>query len=195
MKTELCQLAQKWTTDKALYYTEFYHSLLKNKRDAKKVLEMGIGYPCDYMRYSMNQMDCKEYKTGASIYMWQEYFPEAQIYALDNIREILINEGRIKSFYCDQADESTYPLNELGIDFDLIVEDGLHIKEYQIKAADVLVSLLAPGGIYIMEDIGYLTPLERRELQGELCFDSELKEFGDKLEAAVIVIRRSDERT
>lgn len=193
LTTELCELALKWTSDKVLFYTEFYHSLLKSKRNAKKILELGIGYPCDYMLDSMRRMGLKEtaYKTGASIYMWEEYFPEAQIYALDNNHEILINEGRIKSFYCDQADESTYPLKELGIGFDLIIDDGSHIKEHQLIAMKMLVPLLSSTGVYIMEDIGYLVHDEREILLTQIPYPAELKEFcNDSGEAAVIAVRR-----
>lgn len=192
LTTELCELALKWTSDKVLFYTEFYHSLLKDNRDAKKILELGIGYPCDYMFDSMMRMGLKEnsYKTGASIYMWEEYFPKAEIYALDNNREILINEGRIKSFYCDQADEATYPLKELGTGFDLIIDDGSHIKEHQLIAMKMLVPLLTSTGVYIMEDIGYLVHSEREQLLEQIPYVSELKEFRkDSGEAAVIAIR------
>src|SRR5208282_349396 len=102
MDTELCKLAVKWCSDKTVTirhdYTPYYHELLR-ERDIKKVLEIGIGYP--------ELMDAHNpgYKAGASLFMWQEYFPEAEIYALDIKSDILINEGRIKSFLCDQSDE------------------------------------------------------------------------------------------
>lgn len=191
-RSELCELSEKWTSDKCFYYTPFYHELLKDKRNARKVLEVGIGYP-GTMLDSISRMGWKEYKTGASLYMWKEYFPEAEIFALDNQKDILINEDRIHSFYCEQSDASTYPLEQLGKDFDLIVEDGSHVKEHQLTAMNTLMPLLAPDGIYIMEDVGYLARACRLALVKEIPYPAELHEFHNpKLGAhiaACIVVR------
>jgi hypothetical protein len=190
LKTELCELAEKWGTDKYLYYTAFYHHLLRDYRNAKKVLELGIGYPA-LMLDSLSRVHRTDYITGASLYMWEEYFPDAEIYALDNRKDILFNKGRIHSFYCEQENPSRYP--QLGTDFDFIIEDGSHIKEHQLTAIEMLVPLLRPGGIYIAEDCGYMTRRERAEFANLVPYPCEIHEFhnpqfGGHI-AAVVVIR------
>lgn len=173
--TELCQLALRWGSDKAIFYTPYYHRILNERRqEVKRVLEFGIGYP-ETMMSTLARIGVTEYTTGASLFMWQEYFPNAEIFALDNNREIFVNEGRIRSFYCDQADEASFQeaIVNVGKDFDLIVEDGSHILEHQLRTARLLMPLLKPGGIYIMEDVG--PPF--KELQDQISYPSELKQF------------------
>jgi hypothetical protein len=198
--TELCDLARKWTTDKALYYTPLYDSLLRDRRDSvRKVLEFGIGYP-ELMMQPASRMGARYYIAGASLFMWEEYFPNAEIYALDNRVGVLINSGRIHSFFCDQGSENSYfdVMEDLGENFDLIIDDGSHIRDHQILCAQMLVPLLAPDGIYIMED----APVGDGEFVSELQYQlapaigpapwCEVHDFNEnpKDPARVIVIRR-----
>ena len=154
-QTPLCGLAQKWRTDKGgvrgHHYTPVYHELFKDKRnDIKKVLEVGIGY-----EGSVSMRHIANYKGGASLRMWAEYFPNAEIYGADIKIEALFNEDRIKCFQCDQSDRtSLLQLTEqVGCDFDLIVDDGSHETEHQILAAKVLLPLLKEDGVYVVEDV------------------------------------------
>ena len=154
METELCRLAAKWKTDKVPSichgYTPYYHELFKG-RDIRKMLEIGIGFP-----ETMCPTVGTGYKTGASLFMWEEYFPGAEIYALDIRPDLLVNEGRIKSFLCDQGNESSLreAAEKLGDGFDLIIDDGSHFPEHQVLSAVTLIPLiLNPGGLYIIEDV------------------------------------------
>ena len=151
--TELCNLAIKYGTDKWNFhhYTPHYHEMFKDRRNkVQKVLEIGIGDPA-----SMADPSGKPYQPGASLRMWREYFPFAFIFALDNNPNILIAETRIISFLCDQGNEEWLKriLPELGTGFDLIVDDGSHVPEHQVNTAKLLVPLLAPHGIYVIEDV------------------------------------------
>jgi len=140
--TELCRLSILHNTDKAPRsghgYTPYYHELFKDHRDAKKILEIGID-------------------VGGSLRMWRDYFPEAQIYAMDCDDKKLINEHRIQSFYGNQGDEHhlRMMMQWAGPDFDLILDDGSHQAEHQILSANVLVPFLSPTGVYIIEDVLY----------------------------------------
>jgi len=192
-KTELCEIAEKWGTDKYFYYTAFYHSLLDARRHkTKKVLELGIGSPAT-MLDSLSRVKRTDYTTGASLFTWETYFPHARIYGLDIDRSILINKGRIKSFYCDQTKPETYPYKDIGCGFDLIVDDAKHEKEPQLLAANMLVPLLARDGIYIIEDVGYLPREERIKFLRGIPYPAQLEEFSNPALgphiAAVIVVR------
>ena len=188
--TKLCDLARKWTTDKALYYTPFYHSLFKDRRwQVSKVLEFGIGYP-EIMRQPASRTGAGWYITGASLFMWQEYFQNAEIYALDNRPGILINTDRIKSFYCDQSDENSYAeaIRQIGTGFDFIIDDGSHVPEDQLLCAKMLVPLLAEGGIYVMED----APVGDNDFLAKVGHPSQVVDFneGSADPARLIVIRK-----
>lgn len=154
--TELCELAVKHGTDKCVYYTPFYHDLLKDRRDIKKVLEFGVG-DLEDIRHSLSRVGMVPIKVGPSLFMWQDYFPQAQIYALDHDPKKFINEGRIQTFYCDQGDPDSYTeaIKHIGYDFDFIIEDGSHHALHQILSLQMLMPLLKRNGIYIMEDTGW----------------------------------------
>jgi len=136
----LSQLALKYGTDKCPQikhpYTPFYYGLLKEKRESiKKVLEIGIA-------------------TGASLQMWQEFFPNAQIYGIDTNPEALFNDKRIKSYLYDQTKESDLLelIRNIGPDLDLIVDDGSHRRVDQIFTCQTLMPLVKKDVIYIIED-------------------------------------------
>ncbi len=147
--TPLCELALKYGTDKREGgYTPFYHLLFGRRRaQVSKVLEVGIGYP-EIMPHVPG------YKAGASLRMWEEYFPNAEIDGLDINPNALVNEGWIRSFLCDATDPNLAAQlrAELGKDFDLIVDDGDHSAAAQFKTFGNLRELLAPEGVYIVED-------------------------------------------
>lgn len=179
--TYLCDLARKWGTDKALFYTPFYDGLLSKRRmNVKKVLELGIGYP-ETMLASVSRMGQTSYMVGASLFMWEEYFPNAEIIALDNKPELFINRGRIHSFFVDQEKPETF--DGLGEDFDFMVEDGNHTFDCQLLSALKLVPRLSGEGVYIIEDIGDWY----EKLHAALPFPNFLVEFG---EARIMVVTK-----
>jgi len=156
MKTELCELATTFGTDKCNFhhYTPHYHEMFKDRRnEVRKVLEIGIGDPA-----SMADPSGKPYQPGASLRMWRDYFPNATILGLDNNRSLLFYEERIWTRYADQGDENSIRTAILSLSgwtfgFDLIVDDGSHVPEHQVNTAKLLVPLLAPHGIYVIEDV------------------------------------------
>ena len=167
---KLQEIGQKYGTDKAWGpLILFYENLLADRppESVRKVLEIGIGHP-----------GCmpEGYQAGSSLRMWEEYFPNADIFALDIIPDILINSGRIHSFLCDQGNPQSLAavIPHLGTGFDFIEDDGSHQFEHQILSANVLIPLLAPGGVYAIEDIH----LDKREIVKEgVLFNSEIHEI------------------
>jgi SAM-dependent methyltransferase len=161
---DLATLARKHKTDKIDYhgYIPIYEELLAGKT-IKRMLEIGLGTP-QIMAMTPAQQG---YRAGASLFMWQDYFPEAQIYGIDILPEALVNEGNIKSFQCDQGQEAQLRFvanNLIGGDLDFVVDDGSHHPLHQALTARVFVPMLAPGGILVIEDIAdpsLLLPLVR----------------------------------
>ena len=138
--TPLCELAAQFKTDKYKphNYTPFYYRLFKDRIEStKRVLEIGI-------------------RTGASLRMWEEFFPRALIFGIDkNMAFLGLNEGRISSHWGNQGkpEKLANVLKRLGGNFDIIVDDGNHHPERQILAMGACLPFLKPDGLYFIEDI------------------------------------------
>ena len=165
MSNELCILAKKYNVDKCPdidsrwpthSYTPAYHTLLKDIRLRPFIfLEIGIGN-VELMNGIVNN-----YKPGASLRMWRDYMPAAQIFGCDIITSVLFEEDRIKTFYADQSDQgSLYNLyrqiykESADSYIDIIIDDGSHKKEHQVFSFTHLWQFIRPGGgLYIIEDV------------------------------------------
>jgi hypothetical protein len=141
-------IAEKYGSDKCSWhsYGGVYDNLFIEGKTIRKVLEIGIGY---------KGLLAESYPNAASLFMWAEYFPDADIYGLDIRADALINEGRIHSHVCDQGSMASLlaAREEVGDGFDLIVDDGSHKPEHQILSAQVFWSCIKPGGRYVIEDV------------------------------------------
>jgi hypothetical protein len=140
-------IAAKYGSDKCAWhsYGRIYDSLFAGAT-VHKVLEIGIGY---------SGLLGEKYENGASLRMWAEYFPDAEIYGLDIRPDALVNEGRIHSHQCDQGKIQSLlaARDAVGMGFDLIVDDGSHLPEHQLLTACVLWPCVGPTGRYVIEDV------------------------------------------
>ena len=137
----LRELAKLYNTDKdpdykgprtGHRYSLFYETMFAPIREqVLNVLEIGI-------------------ESGASLRMWRDYFPNAQITGIDIDPATLITEDRIQSV---QADANKLEGMVSCVPFDIIIDDGYHSAESQIAALNVLFPQLTPYGIYIIEDV------------------------------------------
>lgn len=134
---EFQQLSLKFGTDKVTHhgYHYFYPKHLDVlRKDKFNMLEIG-------------------YDGGHSCRMWEEYFPHANVYAMDiNI------EGQFNNHIVFKGDQSNF--NDLKRVTDaigstrFILDDGSHHPTHQIETFNFLFkNLLEPGGIYIIEDV------------------------------------------
>lgn len=136
----LSQLALQFNTDKAedrhgyvRQYTELFEPI---RREPIRLLELGV-------------LD------GASIRMWQEYFPSGEITALDCEPRCMQYEGeRIKVYIGAQQDRDLCQkiAAERG-PFDIVIDDASHYGEAQKASLTYLYPHLKPGGYYIIEDL------------------------------------------
>jgi hypothetical protein len=141
----LDQLAIKYGSDKSSLghnYCPFYEQHLP--KDPKRILEIGV-------------------KGGASIGMWLEYFPNAEIHGLDlfseiarwEVRQNIIRINGIEipeeRMYLHKGDQRDWQiLEELRkYDFDIIIDDGSH------NARDQMITFfgLFNGKHYFIEDL------------------------------------------
>jgi len=154
-------LAKKYHTDKAFFYAPYYDKLLASRRnDIKLVLEVGIG-SLESMKDSISRAGWTTYQPGASLAMWREYFPLATIHGLDTDIDTLFVATRIRTHWGDSRIWTS------GLRFDLIIDDGNHSVEAQLETRKNLLPLLAPGGIYITEDITGDWPYKTVSFQNE----------------------------
>lgn len=131
----LAELGKKYGSDKPVQYAPFYDLILANCRESVlAVFEIGI-----FM--------------GGSLRMWRDYFPSAHIYGMDIIQERCFNEERIKTFQGNQASLAAFQPVLEHAPFDLIVDDGSHNPDDQVRCCEFLMPYVTPGGLYIVEDV------------------------------------------
>jgi SAM-dependent methyltransferase len=163
-------------------YTTFYYSAFKDLCDKPlRIFELGLGTNNVNLPSNMGA----DGRPGASLYGWQEFFPNAQIFGADIDTKILFNTDRIKTFYCDQKNSHTinYMWNQpqLQENFDIIIEDGLHTFDANVCFFENSIHKLNPNGYYIIEDIHrdeehlFLHKIIEWELQFKDCIFKLLK--------------------
>ena len=162
----LAQLCDKYGSDKGEIktsghpyswpshtYSDYYARLFEHCRlNVKKVFECGLGTNNPSITSNMTI----DGKPGASLRVWRDYFPNAQVFGADIDRDVLFEEDRIKTFYVDQLNPQAIDglWQQVGLnDFDFILDDGLHTFEAGSCLFENSVAKLAPNGVYIIEDV------------------------------------------
>jgi SAM-dependent methyltransferase len=144
--TALCQIAARLNCDKCSQvghnYTPVYAELIA--RDISSLLEIGIGAP-----HIMSHVP--GYAPGAGLRMWAEWCPWAKIYGVDIDPACAhVSGDRIHIQIADATTQHVFP----GVPrFDVIIDDGSHQLHDQLAALQRLHSRLAPGGVYVVEDV------------------------------------------
>ena len=107
--TIMCQTMSKCGSDKGLgyhNYTTVYSTLFSKYRDhALLIFELGIGTtnPQFASNMGVNSHMGANGRPGVSLRGWHELFPNALVYGADIDRDVLFEEDRIKTFYCDHS--------------------------------------------------------------------------------------------
>jgi 2-polyprenyl-3-methyl-5-hydroxy-6-metoxy-1,4-benzoquinol methylase len=145
----LNELGKKYRTDKST--------------DGKRPGDAGRGH--DYLRMYERFLEADRHRItsvleigvqrGASLYTWQDYFPNARIHGIDIAESALrVTGDRITIRLVDQSDAAALEqfAKEFG-PFDVVIEDGSHIWDHQITSLQVLLKHVKPSGKYIVEDL------------------------------------------
>lgn len=156
-KTELCHIMSKYGSDKGNHhnYSTLYHYLFENiKTEKLNIFEVGLGTNNTSVPSNMGPYG----RPGASLRGWKEYFINSNIYGADVDSGILFEEDRISTFFVDQTKKETIDelwLNpELSpIEFDIIVDDGLHEFHANKKFFENSIQKLKKSGVFIIEDV------------------------------------------
>ena len=144
---DLTDLANKYGSDKgnvafeAHNYTPVYERVLGEFPPDMKLLEIGVFDP----RFP-----------GGSAHMWREWRPQIRLFGADinPSAKMLEHTTSMKIFIADQNNpidlkniaKETGPL-------DVIIDDGSHMLNHIAVSLMVLWETVAPGGVYIIEDL------------------------------------------
>ncbi len=105
-------------------------------RPVRSVCEIGVGH-------------------GASLRMWADIFPHAEIVGIDIAPEYWFSEPRITVIIGDATyPETAYSAAEFA-PFDLIVDDGSHDPRDVRATFANLSDFLKPNGLYVVEDVDW----------------------------------------
>lgn len=154
---ELGDVLNRNRSDKAnshIYHLLYSHILNKSlkRHDKLNILEIGLGTNNPSLVSSMGNGG----RPGASLYSWEEYLPNANVYGADIDKDILFNAGRIKTTYVDQMESKTF--NDLQTAFgnpkyDMIIDDGLHSIGANLNTLLFGLEHVKTGGWVVIEDI------------------------------------------
>lgn len=173
-------------------YAPIYHAMFKHLRDQPlALLEIGIGTLMPGAS-SMYGHDLPGYRPGASLRAWRDYFPSAVVHGVDIQLDTMISgEERIVTALCDSTSaEAVKVYLERAPVFDIIIDDGVHTPELQLRTLRNLYPALKPNGIYVIEDVeprGSWT----REIEGNPEFKSIIGDalyFGVNCRVADLVV-------
>ena len=161
--TPLCKLAFKYGADKCPklnhMYTPFYYDLFKSKKKKiKKVFEFGVG---NWRQYK----HIPGYVVGASLYMWRDFFPNAEVYGADIVQESVFKDERIETFQCDETkpEDVIALMKKVGSeDIDIFIDDASHHVHDQRLLCETIMPLLNKDAIYIIEDTRRIRMLTRQ---------------------------------
>ena len=152
--------------DKWLHYFDIYKENFSKYKNRKIIiLEIGV-------------------LNGGSLKMWQNYFsPDSLIVGIDIIpRCKKFEKDNIKIYIGDQTDKNflSSVIKDIGRP-DIIIDDGGHTSDQQIKSFDYLFKHLNNQGIYLVEDTHTSYNLKFQDRQDGLTFMDYAKSLSDQL--------------
>jgi len=190
MESLLLQIIQEhrlYKTDKHTghsYIPHLYDELfLPYKDEENTILEIGM-------------------REGDSMILWREYFQNSTIYGVDNCADPVIKNNedysrfkgvdRINAIVGDAYDPEfadTLP------NFDIVIDDGPHTVESQIKTIQLYLPKLNPGGVLIIEDIQSVDNMNKinehiPDEYGENAYGVDLRQHKGTPDDLVIVVKK-----
>jgi hypothetical protein len=153
--TAMCRVMTRYGSDKGNSwhnYTTVYSNLFEKLRNREiRLFELGL------CRVDPQESGRGVGHPGASLRGWRELFPRAMVFGADIDRNVLFNEDRIQTYYCDQLDSQAirdlWAQPALQSEMDIIIEDGLHTFPASISFLEGSLERVRVGGTYVVEDI------------------------------------------
>jgi hypothetical protein len=158
----LSELANRFKSDKGTQagapphrYTYLYDLLFwPLKEEAIGFLEIGLAAGGPEVGGSSERT-----VASPSAQMWLSYFPIAHVYGFDISDFSHIEDPRFTFIRGDAGSEADLRrLRDAAPAFDVIIDDASHASYHQQLAFKILFPKLAPGGLYIIEDLQWQSP-------------------------------------
>lgn len=162
ISTELCEIMGRNKSDKGHKnistswhnYTMYYFTIFNEyKNSPLRIFELGLGTNNVSLKSNMGS----DGRPGASLYGWSEFFTNAEVYGADIDKDILFNTDKIKTFYCDQTNQTDiqnmWKEPALNNSFNIMIDDGLHEYDANVIFFENSIHKLAKNGYFIIEDI------------------------------------------
>lgn len=150
---------RKYKTDK---YESKYHFVYNKyfepiRYNNIRVLEIGLGTvgfnPSNMIGWKQIHED---YMPGASLRAFRDYFPNGMVYGIDIQEDCMFEEERIKTYLVDSRDVIISDEVLGNSTFDIIIDDGDHTSEGQIKTFNNFFKRVKKDGLYFIEDVAFL---------------------------------------
>ena len=128
------------------YAVDYYELFREFRHERFRMLEIGL------------QADATSRKPtdAPSLRVWREFFPRAQIYGFDIEDFSFIEQDRTTTVKGDQGSTNDLQgfIDAHGREgFGLILDDGSHASSDQQVSLAALFDSVAPGGLYVIEDL------------------------------------------
>ena len=132
-------------------YHIIYAHILGRPTEISSVFEIGLGTNNIKVNSNMGSGG----RPGASCRAFRDYLPNSTIYGADIDSEILFSEDRIYTYFLDQTDSGSFEAlnHKIPNDFDLMIDDGLHCINANLRSLNYFLSRLKKGGFAVIEDI------------------------------------------
>lgn len=134
-----------------ILYSHIFNEL--GRSSELDVMEIGLGTNNPSLLSTMGSWA----RPGASLYAWEQYLPNANVYGADIDKDILFNAGRIKTAYVDQMKSSALSDMQIALgnkQYDLFIDDGLHAFAANFNSLVFALDHMKPNGWIVIEDIG-----------------------------------------
>lgn len=113
-------------------------------------------YAQQFAKYQTRKLNLLEIGiwNGGSVAMWHDYFPEATVYATDitNSR-FTIDVTKLPRARISICDAYTESFRDQLPEFDIIIDDGPHSEESQLRCIELYANKLTQDGIMVIEDV------------------------------------------
>jgi hypothetical protein len=169
---ELTYLANTLGSDKGTLchqYTRVYRQIFDPWRTRPlTLLEIGLMRTESDGRRSNSALEGRsnvKAERAPSLEMWRTYFPRALIYGfdIDDFGAVRIPDCTIVQGDMSSREDLASLTTRIGRPIDIVIDDGSHASHHQQLAFGQLFPTVAPGGVYVIEDLGWQPPDYEKE--------------------------------
>lgn len=130
---------------------------ISNTFECDKSTSHRYEYPYDKFLNKFREIPCSIFEIGIeygkSLSVWETFLPKSKIYGMDIGIEMALDRGYVYMGDQSKLDDLKNISEKIG-KCDIIIDDGSHVAEHQIKTFEFLFeNMLDWGGVYVIEDI------------------------------------------